>query len=95
MTISLAFIAPDLVKAAIEGRLLHGMGVARLCDLPAEWSRQYRMLGLAARESCSSNRVSGRGEPRRQETDFPGQRQNTAIAHRPLIDPRRDWNPST
>jgi hypothetical protein len=49
MTISLAFLAPALVKAAIDGRLLpHGMGVARLCDLPAEWSRQRQMLGLAA-----------------------------------------------
>jgi site-specific DNA recombinase len=48
MTISLAFLAPELVKAAIEGRLPHGMGVARLTDLPAEWSRQYQMLGLPA-----------------------------------------------
>jgi hypothetical protein len=47
MTISLAFLAPDLVKAAIDGRLPHGMGVARLCDLPAEWSRQRQMLGLS------------------------------------------------
>ncbi len=46
MTISLAFLAPDLVKAAIDGRLPHGMGVARLCDLPVEWSRQREMLGL-------------------------------------------------
>jgi hypothetical protein len=44
--ISLAFLAPDLVKAAIEVRLPHGIGVARLCDGPAEWSRQYRMFGL-------------------------------------------------
>jgi site-specific DNA recombinase len=49
MTISLAFLAPDLVKAAIEGRLPHGMGVARLCDMPAEWSKQHQMLGLPAR----------------------------------------------
>jgi site-specific DNA recombinase len=48
MTISLAFLAPDLVKAAIEGRLPRGIGVARLADMPAEWSRQYRVLGLAA-----------------------------------------------
>jgi DNA invertase Pin-like site-specific DNA recombinase len=48
MTISLAFLAPDLVKAAIEGRLPHGIGVARLTDLPAEWSRQHQMLGLSA-----------------------------------------------
>jgi hypothetical protein len=49
MTISLAFLAPDLVKAAIEGRLPHGMGVVRLADLPAEWARQHQMLGLPAR----------------------------------------------
>ena len=49
MTLSLAFLAPDLVKAAIEGRLPYGMGVTRLCELPAEWSRQYRALGLTTR----------------------------------------------
>jgi len=48
MTLSLAFLAPDLVKAAIEGRLPYGMGVTRLCELPPEWSRQYRVLGLTA-----------------------------------------------
>jgi site-specific DNA recombinase len=48
MTISLALLAPDLVKAAIDGRLPHGMGVARLADLPAEWSKQRKMLGLHA-----------------------------------------------
>jgi site-specific DNA recombinase len=46
MTISLAFLAPDFVKAAIDGRLPHGMGVTRLRDLPPEWSRQQKMLGL-------------------------------------------------
>src|SRR5215471_17593425 len=50
MTISLAFLAPDLVKAAVEGRLPRGIGVARLC--PAEWSRQYRMLGLTSPQSA-------------------------------------------
>ena len=48
MTISLAFLAPDLVKAAIHGRLPRGIGIARLCDLPVEWSKQYRALGLSA-----------------------------------------------
>jgi site-specific DNA recombinase len=37
-TISMAFIAPSLVKAAIEGRLHRGIGVAALRDGPAEWS---------------------------------------------------------
>src|SRR5215208_728142 len=58
MTISLAFIAPDLVRAAIDGRLPHGMGVARLCDLPAEWSRQRQTIGLSAAQLPHSNRVS-------------------------------------
>ena len=45
-TISLAFLAPDLVKAAIEGRLPRGVGVSRLFDPPSEWRRQWQMLGL-------------------------------------------------
>ena len=40
MTISLAFLAPELVKAAVEGRLPRGIGVTRLRDAHAEWSRQ-------------------------------------------------------
>jgi site-specific DNA recombinase len=47
MTISLAFLTPSLVKAAVEGRLPHGIGVARLFDAPVGWSRQHQMLGLA------------------------------------------------
>ena len=46
MTISLAFLAPNLVKAAVEGRLPRGIGIERLRDLPAEWSRQFEALGL-------------------------------------------------
>ena len=55
MTISLAFVAPELVKAAIQGRLPRGIGVTRLRDAPAEWSRQYAILGL------SSSLTIGRG----------------------------------
>jgi hypothetical protein len=47
MTISMAFIAPGLVKAAIEGRLPRGIGFAALRDAPAEWSLQFERLGLA------------------------------------------------
>jgi site-specific DNA recombinase len=46
MTISLAFLAPSLVKAAIEGRLPRGVNVSRLYDVPPEWHRQYKALGL-------------------------------------------------
>jgi site-specific DNA recombinase len=47
MTISLAFLAPSLVKAAVDGRLPRGIGVARLFDAPVAWSRQHQMLGFA------------------------------------------------
>ena len=44
--LSLAFLAPDIVEAAIAGRLPHGIGVSRLTELPPEWSRQHQLLGL-------------------------------------------------
>ena len=46
LTISLALLAPNLVKAVVEGRLPRGIGIERLRDLPAEWSRQFEALGL-------------------------------------------------
>src|SRR5215207_7976049 len=46
MMISLAFLAPDLVAAAMQGRLPGGIGVTRLIDAPMEWSRQWHMLRL-------------------------------------------------
>ena len=47
-TISLAFLSPALVKAAIEGRLPRGFGVKRLMDLPMAWPDQWSALGLRA-----------------------------------------------
>jgi site-specific DNA recombinase len=47
-TITLAFLAPTLVRAAAEGRLPRGIGVAAVCDFPAEWTRQYERLGLSS-----------------------------------------------
>jgi hypothetical protein len=46
MTLSLAFLAPALVKAAIEGRLPRGIGVEQLRELPLEWDRQFEALAL-------------------------------------------------
>jgi hypothetical protein len=37
----MAFLAPSLIKAAIEGRLPRGIDIAALCDAPLEWSKQY------------------------------------------------------
>jgi site-specific DNA recombinase len=49
MVLSLAFLAPEIVEAAIAGKLPRGMGVTRLMDLPPVWSEQFTALGLARR----------------------------------------------
>jgi site-specific DNA recombinase len=46
-TITLAFVAPRLVQAAVDGRLPRGIGVAAVHHFPAEWARQHERLGLA------------------------------------------------
>jgi site-specific DNA recombinase len=48
MTLSLAFLATDIVKAAVEGRLPRGFGLKLLVDLPMAWPDQWRTLGLQA-----------------------------------------------
>ncbi len=46
MTLSLAFLAPDLVKAAIDGNLPRGFNTTRLVDLSMLWPEQWSALGL-------------------------------------------------
>jgi hypothetical protein len=53
MTLSLAFLDPALIIAAIEGRLPRGYGVTKLSDLPARFEDQWIALGLP-RTSASS-----------------------------------------
>ena len=40
MTLSLAFLAPEIAKAAVEGRVPRGFGLKRLVDLPMAWPDQ-------------------------------------------------------
>jgi site-specific DNA recombinase len=42
----LAFLAPRLVKAVVEGRLPRGINIERLRDPHPEWNRQFQELGL-------------------------------------------------
>ena len=58
MTISMAFIAPGLVKAAVEGRLPRGIGIANLRDAPAEGRFNLRGSGWLTLKSPSSRRSS-------------------------------------
>ena len=46
MTLNLAFLSPEIVKAAVEGRLPHGTGISRLCETPRQWDKQEHQLSL-------------------------------------------------
>jgi site-specific DNA recombinase len=46
LTLSIAFLDPPLVKAAVEGRLPRGINIERLRDPDALWKRQFLNLGL-------------------------------------------------
>jgi site-specific DNA recombinase len=58
MTLSLAFLSPEIIRAAVDGTLPEGLGVSRLTELPAGWHKQAETI-------CSGNAtvpatVSGR-----------------------------------
>jgi hypothetical protein len=48
MLLSLTFVDPAVVTAALERRLPRGFGMSRLTDLPPDWTEQRRTLGLPA-----------------------------------------------
>jgi hypothetical protein len=48
LIISLAFLSPTLVKAAVDGHLPRGVGISTIRDLPELWAAQHRSLGLQA-----------------------------------------------
>jgi site-specific DNA recombinase len=47
MGLSLVFLAPDIVEAAVDGTLPRGFGVSRLMDMPPNWAEQRQALGIA------------------------------------------------
>jgi hypothetical protein len=46
MVLNLAFLAPAIVKAAVEGTLLHGIGISRLTESPVSWKAQADLLQI-------------------------------------------------
>jgi len=46
MTLTLALLSPDLIRAAIEGALPRGFGIKRLIELPPAWAEQWRAIWL-------------------------------------------------
>jgi DNA invertase Pin-like site-specific DNA recombinase len=45
MTLSLAFLAPDIVRAVVRGALPCGIGFSRLVGIPMDWAEQAALLG--------------------------------------------------
>ena len=48
LILSLAFVDPAIITAALERHLARGFSMSRLTDLPADWREQRRRLGLPA-----------------------------------------------
>ena len=46
MTLSLASLSPQIVKAIIEGRLPRGIGLKHLAELPPSWAEQHAAIGF-------------------------------------------------
>jgi site-specific DNA recombinase len=46
MMMSLAFLAPDIIEAAVKGALPRRIGITHLTDLPPSWQKQREFLGL-------------------------------------------------
>ena len=54
--LTLAFLDPKLVEAAVDGLLPRGYGVSRFLDLPADWTDQWCVLGLPYPRDHTSRR---------------------------------------
>jgi len=50
MVLSLAFLSPAIVSAAIRGTLPRGLSLSDMTDLPMDWSEQSKKLGLCRSE---------------------------------------------
>jgi hypothetical protein len=66
LTLSLAFLAPQLIKAAVEGRLPRGINIERRRDPDPNWATQFQDLGLnpncILQRTCASDK-SKSGNP--------------------------------
>jgi hypothetical protein len=49
MGLSLAFLAPGIVQAAVDGIPPRRLGVSRLMDMPPSWVDQRSIIGIAPR----------------------------------------------
>jgi site-specific DNA recombinase len=59
MLLSLNFLAPEIVRALIAGKLPRGIGITKLVDLPSSWEKQREDLGLTRIGAAVSAAASG------------------------------------
>jgi hypothetical protein len=45
--LSLAFLAPDIVKGVVAGTLRRGFGISRIIELQVGWAEQRSARGLS------------------------------------------------
>jgi hypothetical protein len=51
MILSLAFLSPEIVSAAIAGTLPRGLGLSNMTGAPMDWSEQRKRLGILESET--------------------------------------------
>jgi hypothetical protein len=84
LTVSLAFLAPEIVEAAVEGRLRRHMGQRLLSALPLSWEEQHNCLAsdtndVSREKSLGIPVVSSSGWPATKGIeDPPGNRRRDA-----------------
>jgi hypothetical protein len=66
MTLNLAFVAPEITKAAIAGHLPYGTGLVQLTELPPEWASQWPLV-LAPKTGMSKMSRRSGSESQRDE----------------------------
>jgi hypothetical protein len=79
-TISLASLAPDIVEAAVAGRLPHGIALRDLTDPPLLWSEQRRIIGPEQRLNKRGPGTAQSELPRRRSEECTGKAFHPATA---------------
>ena len=89
MGLSLAFLAPDIVQAAVDGILPRGFGVSRLMDMPPSWAEQRQALGIAPHSEGRHPRIRRHRAPAAADCDATA----PVLDCKSLILSRPRWRP--
>ena len=85
MILSLAFVDPAIITAAVERRLPRGFGMSRFTDLPPDWREQRRRALACQRQARSDASPAVDHSPGDVRPDPPGNMRGQANAHTVLL----------